>query len=370
VRARAFLFVIRSEQIDSGLRQGRSEEWLRACFRSLTAQVLDVAVDQAGTENEEEEEITTKNNMNDAVDDNSMISSATNEVHIPSSPSSASSSSFEFVARHPQPGVACFARCFPLRGGSWDRLEVVHARRATGLLAAASARKKKRRPVTASTGSSSSSNTSSSSSPTSNAVADLLATTLANHRNPWHSAEAEDSVTSASEPLPAPEDLPVGLDGVALRHGVRRLALGACLPDAGGAAALLSSLAKLGLPGGVGGDGAGAGSGGDDYISGSTATSSVGSSSDGKDENTALREDMPGGRGERALQVLCNLLPERDGGLGPVLGAALLHEDEAVRKPAKQLLTRLQRCKFTAPATASLNPLFTALMEEEDGEEP
>jgi hypothetical protein len=151
------------------------------------------------------------------------------------------------------------------------------------------------------------------------------------------------------------------LDGAALRHGVRRLTLGASLPDAGGAAALLSGLAQLGKPGGVGGPSRGG-------KSSSSGSGGGGENNDGDDDDDdgGGGEDAPGSRGERALQVLCNLMPERDGGLGPLLGAALLHQDAAVRVPTKRLVRRLQACVSTAPAAASLNPLFLTLADEDD----
>jgi len=390
-------------QVDSGLRQGRSEEWLRSCFRCLTTQVLDVAVDQAIAVEDEgvtSSGITTlANSVNEAGSSNSNSSSSSSSssssndaAKSPTSTTSSSSLSLEFVARHPQPSVACFARCFPFRGGSWDRLEMVHARRATSLLAAVAAdARMKRSTGTSTTGNNSSSSSSSSStisgssipssSSSSSAVADMLAVTLANHRNPWEFADPGGKETvdgnsaeadSAREPANTTEESSAatgGLDGAALRHGVRRLALGATLPDAGGAAALLSSLATIGLPGGMGGDSASAACGDASSRNGDSSSSGGDGNEGSEGSATSFDDDMPGGRGERALQVLCNLLPERDGGLGPVLGAALLHEDAAVRRPAKQLLKRLQKCKSTAPATASLNLLFLGLLEEEDVDE-
>ena len=66
---------------------------------------------------------------------------------------------------------------------------------------------------------------------------------------------------------------------------------------------------------------------------------------------------------EGSLQIFLNLLPEESGGVGPLLGAALLHEHAPVRDGAAELLRRLQSYSSTAAAVESMNPLFSQLLQ-------
>jgi len=142
------------------------------------------------------------------------------------------------------------------------------------------------------------------------------AAAIARRRNPWAAQAPEGGADGGDEEgAEGAGGLISGLGGSALRHGVRRLALGGTAGDA--------ETARI---------------------------------------FTALVALASGPAAESALQVLLTLLPEADGGL-TVLSAGLLHGSRTVRDDAAAVLRKLRTFQSTAPAVASLNPLFLDMLQ-------